>query len=325
MERILSQDEINALFSTMSSGNPGLLQNSPDQNAVIGNVVKYDFCKSDRISKDLIRSLHMLHSHFSRSLSASLSNYLRNASEVTLSTIEQVTYGEFLKRVQDPTLYCAISFQPMRGTAALEISPSLCLPMIDLLLGGPGSPPSENRPLTEIESNILEGVVGLLLRDLKEAWRSVIELDPKVEGVETKPTMLQLFPAGEAVVAVEFDVKMAQNQGRLQLCLPSVMLKMNRARFDQHGRPCRSDSDGKTLRVSRDLIRGTSVPLTAEIHEQNLLVEDLLSISVGDIIRLDRRLGDPVFLCVGGIPKFRGRIVVRRGKKAFEIVDKFDS
>jgi flagellar motor switch protein FliM len=54
-------------------------------------------------------------------------------------------------------------------------------------------------------------------------------------------------------------------------------------------------------------------------------VDDFLKVSVGDVVELSERISDPVFLCVGGIAKFMGRIVQRRGKRAFEITEKYIS
>ncbi len=75
----------------------------------------------------------------------------------------------------------------------------------------------------------------------------------------------------------------------------------------------------------RELLRNVPLPLTTEIRNRNLLIEDLLSIGAGDIMQLDQRVGDPVLLCVGGVPKFQGRVVVRRGKKAFEIIGPYET
>jgi flagellar motor switch protein FliM len=308
----------------MSSGSQMLGQQPENSAEAFTSVAKYDFCRSDRISKDQIRSIHLLHSYFARNFSSSLSAYLRSMAEVNLSSIDQISYMDFLKRLSDPTLYCALTLRPMHGSVALEISPSIGFPMIDILLGGPGHPAAENRALTEIEMNIMEGVVRLILRDMKEAWRPILEIDPRLEGSETKPQMLQIVAPGEAVVAIGFEIKLGENTGVLHLCLPSMMLKMSRAKFDQHWRPRRSDSDGKEGQKVRELVRSVQVTLSTEIHNRNLLIEDLLSIGAGDIMQLDQRLSDPVLLCIGGVPKFRGRIVVRRGKKAFEILEPCD-
>lgn len=325
MERILSQDEINALFSSMTSGNTLLSETSGSKGEARAPAVRYDFARSDRIAKDQIRALQLMHSLFARSLSSSLSAYLRVITEVSLQSVDQLSYGEFLKRAADPTLYCSLSLKPLRGSVAMEISPALAFPMIDLLLGGPGTAPAEVRPLTEIEIKIMEGVTRLILRDLKEAWRPVSELDPRVEATETKPQMLRMLTPSEAVVVPEFECKFGQNAGAIRLCLPSMMLKMNRSKFDQHGRALSAEWNGREAQRVRETVRNASVSLDAELHDRNLLIEDLLSIGIGDIIQLNRPVGDPVLLCVGGVPKFRGRIVACRGKKAFEITEQLEA
>jgi flagellar motor switch protein FliM len=324
MERILSQDEINALFSSMASGNSLLSGTKESAGEARASAVRYDFARSDRIAKDQIRSLQLLHSLFARSLSSSLSAYLRIITEVSLESIDQLSYGEFLKRVSDPTLYCLLSLKPMRGSVAMEIAPALVFPMIDILLGGSGAPPAEARPLTEIEIKIMEGVIRLILRDLKEAWRPVSEIDPHLESTETKPQMLRILAPGEAVVVPEFQCRFGQNTGAIRLCLPSMMLKMNRSKFDQHGRSPSAEGEGREQQRARETVRSASVALGAEMHDRNLLVEDLLSVGVGDIIQLNRTVGDPSLLCISGVPKFKGRIVACRGKKAFEITEQLE-
>jgi flagellar motor switch protein FliM len=325
MEKILSQDEINALFTTMSADGAALGSSSDPRAGGDRQVSRYDFCRSDRISKDQIRSLHALHSYFARNLSSSLSAYIRAIIDVNLVSVDQISYAEFLKLLSDPTLFCAIEMKPLHGNIAMEMSPALVFPMIDMLLGGPGNAPSENRTLTEIEMNIVEGIIKITLRDLQEAWRPVMKLEPALSGTETKPQMLHIVAPGEAVVAVIFEVQLGENTGMLNFCIPSMTLKMNRTKFDQQPHPRRVDSGVDDAQMIRDLLQGSRLKLGGAVHENSLLVEDLLNLTVGDIIQLGCRPTDPVTLSVGGIPKFLGRITVKQGKKAFEIANKFNS
>jgi flagellar motor switch protein FliM len=214
---------------------------------------------------------------------------------------------------------------PLHGNLAVELSPPLVFPIIDMLLGGPGKPPPENRTLTEIETQIFEGIIKLALRDLKEAWRPALDVDPQFECMETRPQMLQLVAPGEAVVAIGFEVKLGENSGMLNLCLPSMMLKMNRMIFDQQHRHRRPEAGGSEAEKTSEILRGARVSLSGTICDDALVVEDVLSIAVGDIIQLNHTLGDPIQLHVGGIPKFHGRIIMRRGKRAFEISHKYVS
>jgi flagellar motor switch protein FliM len=325
MEKILSQDEINALFSTMATEMETLDSGTTEESAAVRNIAKYDFCRSDRISKDQIRFIQQIHTNFARHYSASLSAYLRALVEVALVSVNQVSYMEFLKIVADPTLFCSLSMPPLHGNLAMELSPPLVFPVIDMLLGGPGKPPPENRTLTEIEMQIVEGVVQLILRDLKDAWRSVIEVNPQLETTETRPQMLQIVAPGEAVVTVNFEIKVGETSGTLNLCIPSMMLKMNRALFDQQRRRRHPESGNSEIEKISEILRGARVTLTSEIRDAALAVEDLLNMGVGDVIQLNHALGDPIRLDAGGVPKFYGRIVPRRGRRAFEISHKYIS
>ncbi len=321
MDKVLSQDEINALFSAMSSEDLNLGQ--PEKGTAARKIVNYDFHRADRISQDQMRSLHLLHEYFGRNFASSLSAYLRAFVDVTLASLEQISYSEFVKSLPDPTLFASIGMRPLDGNIALELNPSLIFPMIDMILGGPGQVLSENRNLTEIELNVIEGVVKLAMRDLCSAWHPIMELDFFLEGKGTKPQMFQIVSPVETVIAVQLELRIAENSGMMNLCIPSRVLKLLRSRFDQQWNVRRQKPTANETEKMLELLKPVPISLSGEIRSSKLTVDDLLKISVGDVIELNERIGDPVLLCVGGIAKFRGRIVQRRGTKAFEISDRF--
>jgi flagellar motor switch protein FliM len=321
MDKVLSQEEINALFSAMSSEDLSL-EKQPEKTAATRKVANYDFHRADRISQDQMRSIHLLHEHFGRNFASSLSAYLRAFVFVNLSSIEQVSYSAFIHSLTDPTLFASLGMRPLDGNIALELNPSLVFPMIDMILGGEGRPLSDNRTLTEIELNIIEGVIKLVMRDLKDAWQPVIELEFFLEGKGTKTQMFQIVSPGETVIAVHLELKIGDNSGMMNLCIPSRILKMLRNRFDQQWHMHRQKSPGSEVERISNLMKPVSIPLTGEIRSSRVTMDDLLKISVGDVIELNERISDPVLLCVGGVPKFIGRIIQRRGKKAFEVLEK---
>src|SRR5438477_198501 len=53
-------------------------------------ILKYNFKRPDRISKNQIRSLHFVHDRFARNFSSSISAYLRTVVEITLENIAQI-------------------------------------------------------------------------------------------------------------------------------------------------------------------------------------------------------------------------------------------
>ncbi len=319
MDKILSQDEINALFSAMTSDQLDVQGPPPEKPTVQRKISNYDFHRADRISQDQMRSIHLLHEYFGRNFSASLSAYLRAFVDVTLISVDQVSYAEFLKLLPDPTLFTSIGMRPLDNHMALELNPALVFPMIDMLLGGPGNSPSGERNPTEIEMNIIEGVIRLAMRDLREAWRPIMEVELFIDGSGTKPQMFQIVSPAETVVAIGLEIRVGENGGMMNICIPSRMLKVIRHKFDQQWSIRRHKAAGSEAGRIMDLLRCANFRVSGEIRSSKLSMDELLSISTDDVIALSKRLDDPVYLCVGGVPKFEGRIILRRGKKAFEI------
>lgn len=321
MDKVLSQDEINALFSAMSSDDLPLGE-AQEKSAPVRKVANYDFHRADRISQDQMRSLHLLHEYFGRNFASSLSAYLRAFVDVNLASLEQISYATFIKSLADPTLFASIGMRPLDGNLALELNPTLVFPMIDMILGGPGCALDSNRNLTEIELNIIEGVVKLAMRDLKSAWHAIMDFDFFLEGKGTKAQMFQIVSPAETVIAVHMELKIGEFSGMMNLCIPSRVLKLLRNKFDQqwNARPHKSTS-GEAERIL-ELMRPVPMELSGEIRNSSLTVDELLRVSIGDVIELNKRISDPVLLCVGGMAKFTGRIVQHRGKMAFEIAER---
>ena len=322
MDKVLSQEEINALFSAMSTEELDLGKQQ-DKSPVARKIISYDFHRADRISQDQMRSIHLLHEHFGRNFASSLSAYLRAFVDVNLSSVEQLSYSAFVKTLPDPTLFASIGMRPLDGIIALELNPSLVFPMIDMILGGPGQAMTEGRNLTEIELNIIEGVIKLVMKDLKNAWHSIMEFDFYIEGKGTKAQMFQMVSPAETVIAVHLELKTGDNSGMMNLCIPSRVLKQLRNKFDQQWNVRRQKSTTNEEERIFNLMKPVPLSLTGELRNSKLTVDDLLKVSVGDVIELNERLGDPVQLCVGGVAKFIGRIVQRRGKRAFEISNRY--
>jgi flagellar motor switch protein FliM len=323
MDKVLSQEEINALFSAMSSDNLRL-DSSAENLGREPNISQFDFHRADCISQDQLRSLSLLHEYFGRNFASSLSAYLRAFAEVNLASLEQLAYSEFVKSLPESTLFASVGMSPLDSNLGMELNPSLVFPMIDMILGGPGHAEVGDRNLTEIEMNIIEGVLKLAIRDLKAAWRPIIELDFFLDGKGAKAQMFQFIAPAETVVAIHFELKIGDNSGMMNICIPSRVLKMLRNKFDQQWNVRRQKISGSEAARIFELMKMVPISLRGEIHGSHLTVDDLLKVSAGDVIELNERIVDPVYLCVGGVTKFAGRIISRRGKRSFEIAEKLD-
>ena len=224
--RQLSQEEIDRLIQIRDGAEEGINEAEA--------VVRYDFRRPDRIPRDQLRAIHLMHDFFARSLASSLGAYLRAYVAVTLVSVEQLSFGEFLQYLPAPTCVCSVRMAPMDGSSVLELHPSIVMPILDILLGGSGESSSdEGHELTEIEQSIAESVLRVVLHDLREAWAPVAEIEFGMDGVETQPHLMQILSSHEAVVAIGFEVTVGEHSGMMNFGVPSILVKMMGERFEQ--------------------------------------------------------------------------------------------
>ena len=271
-------------------------------------VAPYNFRRPDRLSKEQMRSLYLLHDTLSHALSSSLPVFLRTVSEVALISVEQQACADYIKGITDPTALFTLSLYPLPGVAALEISPLLAFPIVDWMLGGPGAPGQEPRAVTEIEQNILEGFLQPVLEELREAWRPLIDIDPSVVGRETRPQMLQIVAPNEVVLSVTFQVQIGEARGPLCLGIPATMLEPILSKFNRTAFARRREIPPEDTRALLDALAGVSFPVTAELESTTFTLNEIMNLAPGDVLRLDHRLEQPVRINISGMQKFNGEL-----------------
>lgn len=312
MARILSQDEIDALLGSAT------LQPEPGAaHAPEKTYITYNFRRPDRVSKEQIRSLHFMHDRFARNITTQLAAYLRTVTDISIVSVEQFAYSEFLMSLPDPTAFYALSLSPFDGLAALELSPAVAFTTIDRMLGGSGLAAPLSRGLTEIEQNVIDSVVRVMLENLTEIWKPIGGIEFRVQARETRPQMLQVSAPNEVIILLVFDIRVAESRGMLNLALPAALIESVGASFSQQWRTRKEPSDLDRTRLVRNLER---IPLSlTAVVDTTMSTEELLALDAGDVIVLDRAVTQPVDVQVNGSSKFAARLIRQARKAALRI------
>lgn len=297
--RILSQDELDALV--LAATGRGHTAGTPTVTAT------YNFRRPDRVSKEQLRSLHFLHDRFAVNVSTSLSVFLRAMTEVNITAVDQLAYGEFLASLPDPTAFYAIGMAPLDGVGALDINPGIAFSMVDRMLGGAGQTAPPNRPLTEIEQNVLDSVVKLLLEHLTETWRAIVDVQFRIQGRETRAQMLQITGPNEIVILVSFELGLGDTRGRLSICIPAAAIESMEEKVAQMWHRARREPTPAEQANLHANIGRVPLPVTT-LLETRLAARDLLALRPGDLITLGRPAAGSVDVRVGQIRRFTGRL-----------------
>jgi flagellar motor switch protein FliM len=323
MADILSQDEIDALLSTVVDEG-GQTESAEADEFVPKKISVYDFRRPDRVSKEQLRSIRNLHDKFARNFSSNLSSFLRTITDISLVSVDQMTYGEFLMSLPDPTSFNIISMIPLQGTAVLEINPSLVFPIVDKLLGGAGLPLFQVRELTQLEMTIIDGIIALILKDLEDVWKQVVpNVRFKKELSENSPHVIQIVAQNEVVVLIVFEVKFGEATGMMNLCLPALVLEPILGKISSQDWLIGAKK-GRTgeyeIRIL-ELLETMLVRCNVELGRTSLTMEDVLELSVGDTVLLNKKSTQPLNMYVGNRHKFFGNLGVLGIKKAIKITN----
>jgi len=321
--KILSQDEIDALLTTVSTSDGDVENKQVDER--LQSVITYDFKHPNRVSKDQIRTLENLHDNFAGHYGSTLSAMLRTIVDIDLVSVDQITYSEFIMSLVTPACTYTYAAPQLEGRCLIDFNPTLTFALIDRMFGGAGKILESERELTGIERGVVGRLSNKLYRDLERAWENIVNLEIEQRSFETNPQFIQIVPPGETVIVVSFQVKLFQSTGLLTLCYPYVSLEPIVIKLSAQN--WIDATAKKNLEEDRELIRDNlvqvSAEVTAELMQSEIKIRDFLNLKVGDVVPTDRKISSPINVFVNRSRKLLARPGLSGKKKAIQITEAY--
>jgi flagellar motor switch protein FliM len=326
MADILSQSEVESLLAALDTGPQRMdsPMSAPGRSEAYGGQVSvYDFKRPERVSKEQMRAFQAMHEGFSREFGAVLSGMLRTIVEVKLSSVDQLTYGEFVFSLENMTCFNVMRAEGLEGHMILDLTPSIIFPIVDRLLGGGKSAKYSipSRPLTEIELRLIERIIERAIEGLEKTWASVCELKLRVTQVESNPQLVQIVPPNEVIVLISFEITMGELRGIMNLCIPfntiePLMGNLSSDTWSAYSK--RSVDPRQKLNLQTGVGKG-KVKMIVGLADTRLTAQEIMGLSVGDVIMTEKGREQALEVYVEGRPLFRGSAGLLKGHKAIQI------
>lgn len=303
MADILSQAEIDALLSAMSSGE---LDTEQMQQKDEKKVKNYDFSSPTKFSKDHLRTLEIIYEHYARLLSTNLPVYLRKNVQVSVIGSEAIKFNEFTNSLSSPVIMGIVNFAPLGGSIIMELGTNLGYAMLDRMLGGNGQPLEKSRDFSEIEQIIIEKILVMFVQLLREPWKNVIDISPVLNRLETNPQFAQIIAPSEMVAIVTLNIKIGDIEGMMTICLPFLTLEdvMDKLNTKYWYSTMQEKHDENYEMYIESMIRKVDVPVKAVLGTSTITVSDFMNLQVGDCIKLNSLMDQDMDIYVGNIRKF---------------------
>lgn len=321
MEKILSQEEVDALLRGVTDGD--IETEAPEVEEPQDGPVPYDLGNQEWVVRGRMPTLDVIHQQFSRGFRLALGEILRKTIELTVTNQSVMKFSEFTKRLTSPTYLQIISMEPLRGTAMMATDAATVYLLVDHFFGGAGQTQvkPEGQDFTLIEQRVMRKVMSMGLRNLQKAWDSVQSLAIKSIRTEMNPQLASIVLPADIVIVVTLGIELGNAVGDIHLCIPYAMLEPIRNRLQVSFQNDVSGVDHGWIKRFSNRLKDAPINISVTLGETELSVDEFMHFAPGDVITLDKTTTQPLIATVEGIPKFSGFPGTTKGMQSFQIQD----
>jgi flagellar motor switch protein FliM len=222
---LLTPDELTALAEGVQDGSIAV-DTGFNTSA---KVKKHDLASEDSSLGVNLTSLDMINERFIRMFRLGLVEMLRSSPKVNPSQVQIVRFGDYLKGLQAPMSVNVIRVNPLRGYSIVVLDPTVVFSSLDSFFGGFGKGVGQlpsGRLFTPTESRIINMILDVFFRCLKDAWAPVMPLEFELVSSEINPQFAQIADENDLVILSRFDAEgNIDARGFIDLVHPYASLK----------------------------------------------------------------------------------------------------
>jgi len=213
MTELLSQDEITKLLDSI---------NAEDKNKSGGGGSND---RPNKFTREQILEINIIHDKFSLMANKSLSDLLRSKVHINVASVDQLFMDEFLRTIPEPSTLGVVKIEPLNGNAIFEFDPAITVAIINNVTSGKRKRQDSFYDLNDTEKKLLEKIISVLLRNLRDAWLEIVNLQPKLEKIEPEHKYIKNISHEEWVMVVTLESNIFGAKGMFNFCYPYNMIQ----------------------------------------------------------------------------------------------------
>lgn len=292
-ERILNQDEIDSLLGFDIAGDDSLERNGI--RAIINSAL---------VSYERLPMLEIVFDRLVRYMTTSLRNFTSDNVEVSLDSISSIRFGDYLNSIPLPAILTVFKAEQLENYGLLTVDSNLIYSIVDVLLGGRRGTAAmriEGRPYTTIERVLVQRMVEVILADAKLAFEPLTPVTFTLDRLETNPRFAAIARPANAAILVKLRIDMEDRGGRVELLLPYATLEPIRKMLLQQFMGEKFGRDNIWEGHLATELWTTQMDIRAVLDEQQLPLQTVLNLKVGDTLMLNATPDKAVELRAGSV------------------------
>lgn len=316
MEKILTKEEIESLLAAIVEGR---IEPEKELSAGSSKVSVYDLFTNEH--QALVPNLDVIYDSFIRYNRVTLSNRLRRIVEIKKLVARPYKFDDFLKTLPSPVCMAIVKIEPLKGAALITMDSNLVFTLVDSILGGTGTPGLSGDPrlFTSIELRLMEKIIKDVLIDMEKSWAHIQPTKMSLLRMEMNPRLVTIVPPEYQVITMSLEIQVEEFTGTMEFAIPYMTIDPIRDKLKTGTQLDIMAIDPQwSTRLSAELVEAP-VELTVELGDSWITLNDLLTLSAGDTIILNKECRSDLTVKVEGKEKFTASPGVHAGNKAVRI------
>lgn len=317
MEKILTKAEIEALLNAVFDGR---IEPEKELAKAEGTAVSYDLFNTEA-HKGFVPNLDIVYDSLIRYNRVTLSNRLRKVVEIKKVGARSYKFDDFLQTLPSPACMAIFKIEPLKGAALMAFDSPLVLALVDSLLGGTGNSkvPIANRLFTSIEVRLVEKIAKDILQDFEKAWAPLYATHMNLLRMEMNPRLVNIVPPEYQIVTMSLKIQIEETTGNIVFAVPYMTIDPIRDKLKAGMQFDLMAIDPQwSYRLSSEILEAP-LEVSVEMGNAGISLRELLDLTVGDTIMLDKPCSSELLVKVEGMPKFDCVPGIRHGNKAVQI------
>ncbi|MCP3677272.1 MAG: flagellar motor switch protein FliM [Deltaproteobacteria bacterium] len=321
-EKVLSQDEVDALMKGVSNG---AIDTDPVEEEQTGEVRNFNLTSQDKVVRGRMPTMEIINERFIRLFRVSMFNLTRKVPDVTVEGLRMVKYGEFLKNIPLPASLNIFQVQPLRGLNLLVFDASLIFLLVDNYFGGGGKYHTrvEGRDFTSIENRIIRKLTDITFNDMQKSWKPVHEVEFVYNRSEVNPQFANIVVPTEVVIVATFKIDMDDKTSTMNLCYPYSNIEPIKEKLYATYQSDMMEVDRRWLKRFEEEILQTTVAVNCVMGRARISIEDFKNLEIGDVIQFNQKGPHLAEVNVEGVQKFKGSPGLSEGAYGVKLIDDY--
>ncbi|HEY0249492.1 MAG TPA: flagellar motor switch protein FliM [Gryllotalpicola sp.] len=283
----------------------------------------YDFRRPTTLARDQSRALELAFETFGRQWGTQLTAKTRARSQVTFESVAIRTYDEYARSLPPTTamLLVGLEASPSAARGIVQFPIPAALAWISRMLGGtetmsPDGGPAElpERAFTPVEQAIVRRLLDDTIDDLRYSFGAQLPGGVTFDGIQHNSQFAQAAAPADLMIVASLCVAAAERSDLATVALPADAVLPSLV-----GVPTAPEDD----EAERMRVQLTAVPLRMSVQLTPLPVtaSRVISLAVGDVIRLPHPSHRPLDVVVDGVPVARASAGSSGSRLACVVVD----